>query len=158
MNILNEADLAEYLKEKKVWFRMMERETTVHTAEDAAATGIPLEKIVKSLVFVDENKIPVLVIIPGNCVVNKERLKKFLGVKSVKLASFEEAEEYSGYPPGATPPVCHKIEKVVMDEKIFEHESVVGGGGSTNKLIEMKSEDIKKLNNALVANIAEKVK
>ena len=156
---MNEIDLVEYLKEKKVWFRMIERETTVHTADAAAATGIPLEKIAKSLVFVDENEVPMLVIIPGNCVVNKEKLRNFLGVRNVKLAPFEEVEKYSGYPPGATPPVCHKrIKKVIMDEKIFEQEIVIGGGGSINKLIEMKSEDIKTLNNALIANIAEKVK
>jgi Cys-tRNA(Pro)/Cys-tRNA(Cys) deacylase len=156
---LNETDLLEYFKEKKVWFRMIEKETTVHTADAAAATGIPLERITKSLVFLAENKIPMLVIIPGNCVVNKEKLKNFLGVRNVKLASFEEAENYSGYPPGATPPVCHKkIEKVIMDEKLFEHGTVFGGGGSRNKLVEMKSEDIKRLNNALIANVAEPIK
>jgi Cys-tRNA(Pro) deacylase len=152
-------DLIEYLKEKKVWFRMIEKETTVHTADAAAATGIPLERITKSLVFLDENKIPILLIIPGNCIVNKEKLKNLLGVKNVRLAPFEEAENYSGYPPGATPPVYHKnIKRVIMDEKLMVYETVFGGGGSRNKLIEMKPEDIKRLNNAIIADVAEQIK
>jgi Cys-tRNA(Pro) deacylase len=151
---LNEKDLIENLEEKKVWFKMIEKETTVHTADAAAATGIPLERITKSLVFLDENKLPVLVIIPGNCFVNEQKLKNVIG-SSVKLASFTEAEKYSGYPPGATPPVCHKIERVVIDERVMKYETVFGGGGSRNKLIEMKPEDIKKLNNAVVEDVAE---
>jgi Cys-tRNA(Pro) deacylase len=156
---LNETNLVEYLKEKKVWFRIIEKETTVHTADAAAATGIPLERLTKSLVFLDENKNPTLVIVLGTCKVNSEKLKNLLGVKDIKLAPFEEAEKYSSYPPGATPPVAHeKIKRVVIDQRVMVQETVFGGGGSRNKLVEMKPEDIRKLNEALIGDVAEVVR
>lgn len=37
----------------------------------------------------------------------------------------------------------------------MQHETVFGGGGSRTKLIELKSEDIQRLNNAVVADVAE---
>jgi Cys-tRNA(Pro) deacylase len=155
-SIGNKMNLISYLKNNKVWFKIIEKHETVHTADAAAATGIPLERVTKSLVFLDENKTPILAIIPGNCVANKKKLKDILAVKNIELAPFEEAEKYSGYEPGATCPVFHKnIKKVVMDQKVMQHETVFGGGGSRKKLIELKPEDIKKLNNAIVADISE---
>lgn len=149
-------NLIAYLKNNNVWFKIIEKESTVHTADAAAATGIPLERVTKSLVFLDENENPILVIIPGNCIVNKRKLKDVLSVKNVELVSFEQAEKYSGYPPGATPPVCHRnIKKAVIDQKVMLHPTVFGGGGSRKKLIELKPEDIQKLNNAIVADITE---
>jgi Cys-tRNA(Pro) deacylase len=149
-------NLIAYLKSNGVWFKIIEKESTVHTADAAAATGIPLERVTKSLVFLDENNNPVLAIIPGNCMVNKGKLKNILAVKNVELVPFEQAEKYSGYEPGATPPVCHRnIKKVVIDQKVMSHQTVFGGGGSRKKLIELKPEDIQKLNNAIVADITE---
>jgi len=151
----NPMNLIAYLKLKDVWFRVTEKESTVHTADAAAATGIPLERVTKSLVFLADN-IPVLTIIPGNCRISKSKLKEVLNVKNIEMVPFEEAEKYSGYEPGATPPVYHKnIKKVVIDEKVMQFDTVYGGGGSRKKLIELKSVDIQKLNNALVANIVE---
>jgi len=149
-------NLIAYLKNNGVWFKFIEKNETVHTVDAAAATGIPLERVTKSLVFVDEDKNPILVIILGNCIVNKGRLKSILAIKNIELVPFDQAEKYSGYEPGATPPVCHKnISKVVMDQKIMLYPTVYGGGGSRKKLIELKPEDIQKLNNAIVADIAE---
>lgn len=148
-------NLIAYLKQNNVWFKIIEKETTVHTAEAVAATGIQLERVTKSLVFLADDS-PILVIIPGNCRVNKGKLKAAINAKDVEIFPFEKAEEYSGYPPGATPPVCHKkIKKVIIDERVMRQETVFGGGGSRTKLIELKSEDIQRLNNAIVADVAE---
>jgi Cys-tRNA(Pro) deacylase len=149
-------NLIAYLKINKIWFQIVEKNETVHTADAATATGIPLEKVTKSLVFLDENKTPILVVIPGDCNTNKQKLKAVLAVKDIDLAPFNEAEKYSGYEPGATPPVCHKnIKRVVIDKKVMQYQTVFGGGGSRKKLVELKTEDIQKLNNAIVADIAE---
>jgi Cys-tRNA(Pro) deacylase len=151
----DEMNLIAYLKRNNVWFRIIEKKTTVHTADAAVATGIPLEQVTKSLVFLADNS-PILVIIPGDCRVDKNKLKSIIKVKNIEMVPFEKAEEYSGYPPGATSPVYHKkIEKVLIDKKVMEFDTVFGGGGSRTKLIELKPEDIQKLNNAIVADIVE---
>lgn len=148
-------NLTGYLKKNNIWFNMIEKESTVHTADAAAATGISLERVTKSLVFLADN-LPIITIIPGNCRVNKGKLKQALNAKDVEIVPFEKADKYSGYEPGGTPPVNYKnIKKVVIDQKVMQFETVFGGGGSRKKLIELKTEDIQKLNNAIVADITE---
>jgi Cys-tRNA(Pro)/Cys-tRNA(Cys) deacylase len=151
-------NLITYLQRNNVWFNVLEKKSTIHTAEAAAATGLPLERVIKSLVLTADSK-PMIIIIPGNCRVDKDKLKATLGVRNVQIVSFAEAERYSGYPPGATPPVYHKkITRVVIDQRVMQFDTVYGGGGSRRKLIELKPIDIQRLNNALVANVANEVK
>lgn len=146
-------NLIAYLKSNNIWFNVLEKRSTVHTAEAAAATGLPLERVTKSLVFLADGQ-PVIAIIPGTRKVDKGKLKAALGARNVGIVSFAEAERYSGYPPGATPPIHHKkITRIVMDQRVMEFETVYGGGGSRRKLIELKPLDIQRLNNALVADI-----
>jgi len=148
-------NLVAYLKSNKVWYKFIEKIETVHTADAASASGLPLERVTKSLVFLVDGT-PILVVIPGNCIVNKGKLKEIINAKDIELVPFEQAEKYSGYEPGATPPVCHKnVKKVVIDQKVMQFPTVFGGGGSRKKLIELKTEDIQKLNNAIVADVAE---
>ena len=151
-------NLIAYLKGNNIWFNILEKRSTVHTAEAATATGLPLERVTKSLVFIADGQ-PVIAIIPGTCKVDKGKLKAVLGSRNVQIVSFAEAERYSGYPPGATPPIHHKeITQIVMDQRVLEFKTVYGGGGSRRKLIELKPLDIQRLNNAVVADIVGAIK
>lgn len=86
-------NLTAYLKQNNVWHKIIEKDSTVHTADAAAATGIQLERVTKSLVFLADNS-PILVIIPGNCRVDKGKLKAAINAKDVEIVSFEKVEEY----------------------------------------------------------------
>ncbi|MBW3015578.1 aminoacyl-tRNA deacylase [Candidatus Woesearchaeota archaeon] len=148
--------LEEYLKEEKVWYRFVEKPETIHTADAAEKAGIELERVTKSLVLLDQDKNAILAIIPGDCKLSFSKVKEALKLKKVRLVPFSEAEQYSGYLPGATPMVHHKVKmKVIIDKKLLEFESIYGGGGSRERLLEMKVEDVIKLNDAVVADISE---
>ncbi|NHJ32305.1 MAG: aminoacyl-tRNA deacylase [Asgard group archaeon] len=150
-------NLKQYLEEKKVWYRIHDKDTTVHTSDAAAKTGIPLEKITKSLVCLDDDK-AVIGIIRGNDKLSNKKLAKIIGVKKVRICPFEEAHKYSGYDPGATPPCNYrKIERVVVDENVMKYNTVFGGGGTRKKLLEIKPQDIVKLNNATVSDISNEI-
>ena len=72
------------------------------------------------------------------------------------LVKFENAQECSGYPPGATPMVYHKQQmKTVIDEKLTTYETIYGGGGVRTRILELRTEDVIKLNNAIIADISE---
>ncbi len=43
---------------------------------------------------------------------------------------------------------------VVIDKTVMHYETVYGGGGSRNTLIELRSQDIRQVNSAKVADIA----
>ena len=52
--------------------------------------------------------------------------------------------------------VNHKVKmKVILDKKLTQYESIYGGGGERTKLLELKTQDIIRLNNAVVADITE---
>jgi Cys-tRNA(Pro) deacylase len=147
-------NLITYLEKNQIWHRILDKEETIHTTDAAAATGVPLERVTKSLVFLADKK-PILVIIPGTHRVDLRKLKNALNIQKVHIVPFSQVKEYSGYLPGATPPIRHKqIMDVVIDITVMHHETVYGGGGSRNKLIELRTQDIQQVNSAKVADIA----
>lgn len=149
-------DLEEYLKKEGVWYKFVDKPETIHTADAAAKAGIELNRVTKALVLLDQDKNPILAIIPGDCKLSFSKVIEAIGAKKVRMVPFEEAEKYSGYLPGATPMVHHKVKmKVVLDKKLVQYESVYGGGGERTKLLELKTDDVVRLNNAIVADITE---
>jgi len=149
-------ELEQYLKQENIWYRFIDKSETIHTKDAAEKAGIELNKVTKALVLLDENKNPILAIIPGDCKLSFSKVKEATESKKVRLVPFEEAETYSGYLPGATPMVHHKIKmKVIIDKKLMQYKSIYGGGGERTKLLELKTDDVIKLNNAIVADIIE---
>jgi Cys-tRNA(Pro) deacylase len=149
-------ELEEYLKQEGVWYKFVDKPETIHTADAAEKAGIELKRVTKALVLLDQDKNPILGIIPGDCKLSFSKVKEAVEAKKVRLVPFEEAENYSGYLPGATPMVHHKIKmKVVLDKKLIQYESIYGGGGERTKLLELKTKDVVRLNNAIIADITE---
>lgn len=145
--------IEEYLESKGLWHEFIEKEETVHTADAAKATGLELARITKSLVLKTEEG-PVMAIIPGNRKLSFDKLRKIVG--KARLVPFDEAKNYSGYEPGATPMIHHKVQmKVIIDESLLSNEIIYGGGGSRNKLLGMKVKDIVEENKAIVADITQ---
>lgn len=150
-------DLVEKLKAAGVWHRFLEKTETVHTADASRATGIELSRITKNLVSRTSDGRYALLIIPGDRKVNLQRAAQVLNVHNIQLLGFNEAEAVSGYSPGGTPSVYHKTAMdVVLEKDLLTYETIFCGGGSRDKLLELKTEDVRRLNNAVVANISEK--
>lgn len=150
-------NLKQYLDEEKIWYRIIKKQETVHTADAASKTGIPLERITKSLVCLSDDE-AIVAIIPGNCRVKLKEVARLLKKKKVMICPFEKAHKYSGYDLGATPPVFYRrIKRVIMDEKLMKYETIYGGGGTRKKLLEVKPKDIVRLNDAIVSDISNEI-
>lgn len=148
--------LEEYLTQNNVWHRFVQKTETIHTADAAKAAGIVLNKVTKNLVSVTETGEYVLLIVPGDRKVNLNEAAKALGVSKIRLVPFEEAEKISGYPPGGTPSVGHKTKmRTVLEKSLLDYETVYCGGGSRDRLLELRVQDIARLNNAAVASITQ---
>jgi len=149
-------DLETSLQTAGVWYRFVEKVETVHTADASSATGIELHRITKNLVSKTSDGDYALLIIAGDRRVNLQKAAQALGTRNVRLLSFNDAEAISGYPPGGTPSVCHKTKmKVVLDEELFGCETIFCGGGSRDRLLELRTEDVLRLDNAVTADISE---
>jgi Cys-tRNA(Pro)/Cys-tRNA(Cys) deacylase len=149
-------ELEKYLEKNNVWHKFIDKPETIHTADAANKSGIDLKRITKSLVLLNQDKEPIMAIIPGDQTLDLDRVKIISGSKKIRMVPFNEAENYSGYLPGATPMIHHKVKmKVIIERALTKCDTVFGGGGERTKLLELKVDDIIKLNNAIVGDVVE---
>lgn len=149
-------DLERYLKGAGVWHRFLDKPETVHTADASRATGIELSRITKNLVCKTSDGRYAVLVVPGNRRVSLQKAAQVLNARNIQLLGFDEAEMVSGYPPGGTPSLHHKTPmSVVVEKDLLNYETNFCGGGSRDKILEVKTEDLLKLTNATVADISE---
>ena len=147
--------LKKYLDQTGIWHRFIKKKETIHTADAAKAAGLDLHQVTKNLVSKTDEGEPVLLIIPGDKKVRLKSAAKALGVRRVSLVSFEEAERISGYPPGGTPSIGHKTKmRTVIDRSLLHYETIYCGGGSRDRLLQLRTEDVIRLSNAIIAEIS----
>jgi Cys-tRNA(Pro)/Cys-tRNA(Cys) deacylase len=151
----NNIDLEKYLIQNNVWHNFILKQETVHTADAAKASGVNLHRLTKNLVSETDQGEHVLLIISGDMKVDLKAAAKALKVGNIHLVPFNKAEEISGYPPGGTPSIGHKNKmRVVIDEDLLKFETIYCGGGSRDRLVELRTKDMMKLNDSVVAKIS----
>ena len=139
-------NLVAFLRRNNIDFEFIEKRSTHHASEASQATDIPLSKIIKTLVFVDQDLKPLVAIVRADCTVSRHKLEACSGSRSVRIASNELAERVTGYPTGGIPPVGHKKKSsVYVDNQVLENDYIWCGGGSRTKLIRLKVSEIIRL-------------
>jgi len=148
-------NLEEYLKQNNVCYRFIIKQETVHTADAAKASGVDLHRLTKNLVSETDVGEYVLLIVSGDLKVDLKKAAEALKVGKVRLVPFNGAESISGYPPGGTPSVGHKTKmRAVVDEELTKFDTIFCGGGSRDRLVELKTKDVLRLNDSVVAKIS----
>ena len=153
---MSREDLESYLQNEEVKFRILTFKKHTMTVEDAERQlGVSRERIVKSLLFIDENGTPILGIVTGDRRISDKKLRKAYGARKLKLARPSVVKEITGYEVGALPPIIHgKPIRTFIDPKVMSFDKVYGGGGAVNALLEISPEEIKRLSKAEVADIS----
>lgn len=148
-------NIGDYLKDNQIWHQFVEKLETIHTADASNATGIDLHRITKNLVAITDLSEYVILIVPGDRRVNLKEAARTLGVKNIKLMPFDQSERISGYPPGGTPSLGFKTKvRVVVDKELEGFETFYCGGGSRDRLLEIRFADVVRFNDALIAAIS----
>jgi prolyl-tRNA editing enzyme YbaK/EbsC (Cys-tRNA(Pro) deacylase) len=140
-------------------------EESTHTAQDAAAAiGVELGQIVKSLVFVappdpaaeGAGLEPVMALVRGTDRVDIGRLAEVTGKSRMRRASAAEAADASGYAIGGIPPFGHRRPiTVVMDPALDAYPEVWAAAGTANAVFPIAPATLAMLSDALVAPCAE---
>ena len=127
------------------------------TAQDAATRlHVPLETIIKSILFTDEKQTPILAILTGDKRADRKKLASVVGVSKVRIATPEATKELAGFEVGVMPPVAHKNRiMTVIDQKVMSFSKVYGGSGTMEALMEIDPRDIARLTDAKVADLSE---
>jgi len=126
---------------------------STHTAQEAAdAVGAPLAAIVKSLVFMADT--PVLVLVSGANMADMSTLEAFLGT-SCRKATADEVKNATGWSIGGVPPFGHPAPlRTVMDEDFFALETLWAAAGSADAVLPISPERLSELASADIARVS----
>lgn len=101
----------------------------VSSLEEAAEKrGVPVSAVMKSLVVRIGPGEHVMVIVPGDRVIDWPKLREHLGISRMSLAPAEEALEVTGYPRGAITPLGSRTTLPVILDAAARGEISLGGG------------------------------
>lgn len=147
-----------YLRKEGVNARILIFNNHTITVEDSEKRlGVDRQRIIKSMLFVDDKDVPMLGIVTGDRRVSEKKLAKVLSARKVKIAHPRAVRSLTGYEVGALPPVGHNRKvKTFIDPKVMTFDKVYGGGGAINALLEIDPRDIKRLTDAEVVDISKK--
>ena len=148
-------DFAAFLRENTIWHEFVEKEDMRSAAQAANVSGIPLDRIVKTLIFKIDGEF-VIFMLQGSRTVDRRRIRALLGKENIALASHEEVLAITGYEVGAVPPIGLR-EKIpcIVDEPVSKFDTVWAGGGTKTRLVHLKVRDILQYHHPRVADISE---
>ncbi|MDR2136656.1 MAG: YbaK/EbsC family protein [Synergistaceae bacterium] len=116
-------------------------EETIFTVEDATrAVGAPAEEILKSLVFLVDER-PTLVLMSGANRVDLRAVAREGKGKKVKMASPEYVFQHFGFKVGGVPPTGYPLRMpALLDEDLFRYPVVWAAAGTDHAFFPIEPE------------------
>lgn len=142
-----ETEIVEYLDERDIEYDVLEHGEEALTSEKAAELrGVPLDEMIKTMVFLDDNREVVIAVVPANKKVDLSALKDEANIGSLKFADEDIIEDKLGYIIGAIPPFFPgKNYPIYMDSKIFWNDQVNFSSGVPEAGIEIELSSFRKI-------------
>ncbi|HUG75198.1 MAG TPA: YbaK/EbsC family protein [Acidimicrobiia bacterium] len=101
----------------------------VASVEEAAeARGVDLRQVIKTIVVRRGEGDHVMVLVPGDRVIDWGKLRALLGVSRLSLAAADEAIEATGYAPGTITPFGSSTALPVIADALVTGLVSIGGG------------------------------
>ena len=120
----------------------------------AQALGLPLEIVIKSLVFHADDGSFLFALMSGEGSVSEKKLARASGHKRVAPASPHDAERITAYQVGGISPLGAKRDlPVFLDEAVAPHEEVVINAGVRGILLKLSTADLIRTTQATIADI-----
>lgn len=156
---MDSADLAQYIGENNIKAEIVHLQVeTLTVAAAAEAVQVAPDQIIKSVLFLADEK-PVLVVANGLSRIHYKRLADELGLsrRRVKMARADQVLAITGYEVGAVPPFGH-LQKLpaLIDCTVLEVTAVYGGGGEGNALMHLTTEELQRVLQGKVVDIADR--
>jgi Cys-tRNA(Pro) deacylase len=148
-------DVTRFLDEAGVDFEVLEHEHTERAADEAAALGVAPEEVAKTLVVASpEGNVRAVLAASERIDLHKVAAVLGIGGKKVHLATEDDlAQNYADFELGAVPPFGGRDDRVIVDERLSDRDSVVLEAGSHETSVRLKAADLVRLTEAEVADI-----
>lgn len=141
---------SEELKKLGIEHKILEHPQLVSVGEVQKYLGFGLEDAGATLVMKADDHFAAI-IRRGDTKLDNEKVKKHLGVTSLRMATEEEFAKLAGVPSGAASVYIPSL-PTYIDKKIFEKEYINAGSGSLLYTFRYKSQDLKKIPNIKIVD------
>lgn len=135
-----DTEVTEFLDGRGVDYRVLAHEDDAFTSREAAALrDVPLEEMVKAMVFLDDSRKIVIAAVTADRKVDLASLKEAASIESLKFADESDIVEELGYEVGAIPPfVPGRNVPIFVDGEILRNETVNFSSGMPDAGIEVE--------------------
>ncbi|NOY15008.1 MAG: hypothetical protein GXP43_02215 [bacterium] len=149
--------IVDLLKKHKVWYQTFHHQP-VKTSQEAAKLrgGYSLHQGAKALilkVYLKDKKTKfIMLVLAGDAVVDRKKLKRRLGIKSSRFATADEVKEITkGVLPGGIPPFGGLFGlETYLDDSILDNQKIVFNAGDRCFSVGMKLTDYQTISGAVV--------
>jgi prolyl-tRNA editing enzyme YbaK/EbsC (Cys-tRNA(Pro) deacylase) len=123
------------------------------TAEDAAAAiGVAVAQIVKSLVFTVDGR-PVMALVSGANQLDETKLGAAAGGSPARRADANAVREATGFPVGGVPPLGHRL-PVFVDRDLLAFDTVWAAAGTPHVVFGAAPAVLAEATGAVVCDLA----
>ncbi len=145
--------LQKFMDENNIKGELLTFEESCHSVEDAmnAAKDTP-EHFIKNVCFIDKSGNLIVTIVKGEDRVDKAGIREALNISSPKIADTSQVLQNTGYPAGGVPSFGYNA-KFLIDSKVMEVDYVYSGGGDTNSLVKISTEELQRANKGTVVKV-----
>jgi len=113
------------------------------TGVSSASLGVDEHHVVKTLIFEDDQRKPLCVLMHGDRKVSTKELARQIGVKRVAPCKPEDAQRHSGYQVGGCSPFgLRKPMPVYLEKSILDIGKIYINGGRRGFLVGMKPDEL----------------
>ena len=128
-------------------------EGTKTAADAAAAIGVTVGQIVKSLVFGVDNEI-VMALVSGSNQLDEKKLALAAGGAKCARVDADAVREATGYPIGGVPPFGHSTQlRVFVDPDLLQYDEVWAAAGTWNDNFGASPADIVRVSGGVVTDL-----
>jgi Cys-tRNA(Pro) deacylase len=128
-------------------------EGTKTAADAAAAIGVVIGQIVKSLVFGVDNEI-VMALVSGSNQLDEKKLAAAVGGSKCSRVDADAVRAATGYPIGGVPPFGHSTQlRVFVDPDLLQYDEVWAAAGTWNDNFGAAPADIVRVASGVVTDL-----
>ena len=125
------------------------------TAASAAALGVDEHAVIKTLIFEDETRAPLCILMHGDREVSTKQLARAIGVKTTAPCAPEVADKHSGYQVGGTSPFgLRRAMPIYAERTILDLPRIYINGGARGFLVGIDPAELRRVLSPTLVDVA----